>query len=329
MRKIYPFNNRLVIFALLAMIFTFSGCKPENNYRQTSEEIQKTNNSNYSSSISKNIEASNIHELEIATTVPEIATSSSKIARDIPNPGIAEKKLESADKENIIEDMPDEEPEEIINSNQRDISSWQIYENEDLGVKFKYPDEYDIQEGNELKDFDIGKKKDISVAPKKEEAGTIFSIRAFSENFGIGIGEGCCFYYTDKPIDVNLPIDRIKDKLKDFRPFEIKKIKLNGKVGIKFYSIKEYVGFWVIETYLFPINNSIYANLMVESPILFHTESICNIQELCVGNYEAVAEIFLKKTEDMIKNKEFDRYDDGIMHKYNKFLDILATIELK
>lgn len=146
------------------------------------------------------------------------------------------------------------------------IGEYIPYKDDELGVNFLYPDNYRVKITEEMEDLDQGKIRYLRVISPEQKL--IFSIRAVSRDYSQGVREGCCFYYAAEPIDLELPENELVEKLYDFRPFNLRKDSLYAKKSLRFYSIKEYFDYWIIDSILLPMKNNKYSNMLITGPII-------------------------------------------------------------
>lgn len=75
-----------------------------------------------------------------------------------------------------------------------DTSDWKVYENDDLGVRFMYPDNFRIAgENREIQGIDRGKR--LLVAFESLKASQNFYVSIFSDDFSEGVSEGMPTYF--------------------------------------------------------------------------------------------------------------------------------------
>lgn len=146
----------------------------------------------------------------------------------------------------------------------------QKYTDPELSLNFNYPENCLIKTSKESPYLDKGKIKEINVLCGRN---IVISFKYISEDYEEGNGEGCCFYYSNKPLNTNLSYDVIKDRLKEFNPTEIKSTEVDGFKSIQFYSEKNYINTWEIQETIIPQNNGEYSNLLISSPDVNDLES--------------------------------------------------------
>ena len=149
-----------------------------------------------------------------------------------------------------------------------DTSNWKTYRNEELGFEFMHPSNCKVDINNNVEIFDTGKKTVVSLSDRCENK-IIFTFT--SEDYSVGVGEGCCFYYPGSPIDVS-SLDKINILVKDFKPMDVKKIKISDRDAIHFYGSKGYVDRSLVDYILLPYSRDGFANLLIESPALFTSQ---------------------------------------------------------
>ena len=209
-----------------------------------------------------------------------------------------------------------EEKIKYLENGEIDISNWKKYYNKELGIEFMYPEDYLIKIDSEVPGFDVGKKRDIHVTLKNEQV--IFSLSATSKDYAVGVGEGCCFYYSDEPLNTELDLDSVAELISDLEPVNLKKVVIDNQKGVQFYSLKSYVSIWAVDSVLLPYNRMDFTNLLITSPTLQMTEPIFE--------NDKGEEIIKKELINSIKNKDYLK-DDGVAHLYSLFNQILKTFK--
>lgn len=195
-------------------------------------------------------------------------------------------------------------------------NNWEKYYNKELGVEFMYPGDYVIKVDSEIPGFDVGKKRDIHVTSKNGQV--IFSLSVTSEDYAVGVGEGCCFYYSDEPLNTKLDLDSVTELISDLEPVNLKKVVIDNHEGVQFYSLKNYVSIWAVDSVLLPYNRMDFTNLLITSPTLQMTEPLFENRK---GE-----EVIKKELINSIENKDFLKNSE-IVHLYDLFNQILETFK--
>jgi hypothetical protein len=149
---------------------------------------------------------------------------------------------------------------------------WEVYKNDEMGIEFKYPKDLEIRERREMADLDIGKKLEIS-AIKADKHRSVFSIEFTSKDFGEGISEGCCYYFSGETLDLGLSNEEVEKNIN--AQFEkkapiknLKRLSIGGKNGVSFFKLSSYIGNVIHQAFIIPISNEIYSNAFISSPSL-------------------------------------------------------------
>jgi len=139
------------------------------------------------------------------------------------------------------------------------------YTNDELGFSFKTIKNIEVVEENENKRFDTGKRKSFRLINKGR---FLASIDFTSSDYAEGVGEGGCTYYSGYSININESYDELLSKVQCFNPKELKKIKIDNKDAIRFYSKTEYANQWINEMMILPFNKNGYTNIVINGPVL-------------------------------------------------------------
>ncbi len=199
-----------------------------------------------------------------------------------------------------------------------DTRQWATYENTLLGIRFKYPKFYTIHE-EEQSTLDIGKQFSVTVS------GPIgaMTVRLTSEDYEIGInGDGCCFYFSAPPLDLTLSHEEltkiINQKLGRFIPISaLEKTKIVGREALHFYNFESYTSIWPKETFLLPLHNQNFSNMMIVGPALGDFPYENDREETETKN----------KAKKSVENKSFLR-DPDIARSYKTYQTMLDTLEI-
>lgn len=192
-----------------------------------------------------------------------------------------------------------------------DTSNWETYRNEEFGFEFKHQGDCNVDADDKIETFDAGKKTVVSLGGSQCKNKIIFTLT--SSDYGVGIGEGCCFYYPGASIDTESPIDEINILIKNFRPIETEKVKINNRDAIHFYGLKGYVDISLVDYILLPYSRNGFSNLLIESPALF----ISQYEEGKAGK---------NQEQEIIKsfnNKEYSKNSDQIFNAVMESLNFL------
>lgn len=150
-------------------------------------------------------------------------------------------------------------------------ADWKTYRNTELGVEFSYPAEYEVNESREITGIDTGKRFNVSLVSKnnaKEYVPMPFNIVVTSRDYKEGAGEGCCSNYSSDPLDLQLSLEAISDKIKKLEPFSLRRVQLGNVDALRFYSIRNYIDFWVNDSLLSPYKRGNFDNLVISGSIL-------------------------------------------------------------
>jgi hypothetical protein len=190
-----------------------------------------------------------------------------------------------------------------------DTSNWLTYRNEEYGFEFKYPKEYTIKINKEGV-MDIGKRQDINILSNSDNV--IISFITTSKDYTEGISEGCCFYYSGDKIDENSSIIEINKSIDMLNPISIQKTTIDNRFTVRFYSVKSYNDFWVIDSLLIPLNKKGY-NLLISS------KNIYSIMKNENYTMDKIKELFIQK----IKKDQYFFKDSS----YKIFENILESVK--
>lgn len=173
--------------------------------------------------------------------------------------------LSGCNKKPVGNEMAINEPGQIEEEN-----VWKEYSDDDLGLSFKYPSEYNIYVEKEGP-LDKGRKKEIIIRNREENIVTFIGT---SFDYESGIEEGCCFYFSDEKIDISKSDDFIKEQISSLKPVNLEKIQ-NENNYLKFQSIKKYQDFFGVESLLIPLKKqeSEFSNVLVSGPVLIRNEN--------------------------------------------------------
>ena len=192
--------------------------------------------------------------------------------------------------------------------------NWKTYRDEELNIEFQYPASYYIKTSNESL-FDTGKKKSIVVIDENKR---IFLLSAMSKDYGVGVGEGCCYHYSGDTINTKLSLNEISDTIKKLNPIDIKRVTVDGIDGVRFFGIDSYIEAWGSDKILLPFQHGVYNNIMFYSHVLEYTDHEYD-------NAEDAAEQE-KQLGENLKNKNFLN-NSQIATSYNLFNQILSTFK--
>lgn len=137
---------------------------------------------------------------------------------------------------------------------------WLTFENDELGLTFRYPEILGLQTSTQLAGFDEGKKFEVS--------STNFAIAAISSDFAPGIAEGCCFYFSGDPLELGTSdaavIEQLELQLGEISGFE--RVTIDQQEAARFLRTNVYADTWQTETFILPYEKFGFANLMISGP---------------------------------------------------------------
>ncbi len=173
-----------------------------------------------------------------------------------------------------------------------DSSSWKTFEDEEIGIAFKYPGGKEAKLESELNGIDTGDKKEIATED--------FTVTLTSEDYGMGISEGCCYYFPGKTVDLSQADESVKSVIsKELgEVYNFERVSVDGKAAVHFLRVNSYIASSVVETLLIPYDHEIYSNIMISGSRSDFFESEEAIQEY-IENFESneVFEKFLASFE--------------------------------
>ncbi|PIR41908.1 MAG: hypothetical protein COV30_01145 [Candidatus Yanofskybacteria bacterium CG10_big_fil_rev_8_21_14_0_10_37_15] len=142
-------------------------------------------------------------------------------------------------------------------------ATWQTYRNEELGIEFKHPSGSTVQAENAFPGLDTGEKIGISILGLQGD--NALSLVAVSEDFDLGVGEGCCFFFKGPSISLDSSDTQIASELSSELGYVRieKRVNMAGKQGIRFLRLNSYVTFWPALSTIIPINSGPYTNVLV------------------------------------------------------------------
>ena len=172
------------------------------------------------------------------------------------------------------------------------------YNNYKLGFSLEVESKCLVNEEKSSVNFDEGKRESFIIKCNGRNVG---SIDFTSEDYEEGVGEGCCFYYSNKSIDLSKSNNVLMNELQSFYPKDIKRISLDEKAALRFFSKKEYVNDWVKEMIVLPFNKNGYTNVVINGPVLKEMER-GNDYDVMTLNLDSEENILF---ENLIKSLKF------------------------
>ncbi|HCM67716.1 MAG TPA: hypothetical protein DIS62_01770 [Candidatus Kerfeldbacteria bacterium] len=153
-----------------------------------------------------------------------------------------------------------------------DTSDWLTYRDEELGISFKYPANYSVSIGRELQGFDVGLRKNISVAHGDD---VVLGLIATSADYGEGVGEGTKGYVNGQPVDLN-DFENLYALLNDnyIAASQPRPVRLNEIIAARyFYAVSGLGSAWINEGIILPLESNKYSNVVINLPIVTSTPS--------------------------------------------------------
>lgn len=158
-------------------------------------------------------------------------------------------------------------------------ASWETFENEEIGVQFRYPPELEwTLSEREISGIDIGLMRRYNFSGLVEGVDVSFSIQATSEDFGLGISEGCCWYYSGPALNLDQTNEEIMDDLteetenekivgdytgKFLKAYNLEKLSFGSKQVARFTSLGVFVGYMLKDMYLIPNPDGDFTNFVI------------------------------------------------------------------
>jgi len=140
------------------------------------------------------------------------------------------------------------------------------YVNEDVGISFEYQDDYLIDERSEMVDFDLGKMWRVSVSDSDHNQ--LFHLIMTSKDFVLGSSEGCCYYYSGKPIEPNLTMKELNEIWERANILTLEQTFLDERPAYSFIRANSYVSYALYDSLLLPYEFGDYTNILITGPYL-------------------------------------------------------------
>lgn len=160
-------------------------------------------------------------------------------------------------------EMEDESIKETDNIN--------YYLNVETGLYFEYPTAYRTRENTELEGFDEGELSSVSVY--NEQDNIVLHAQATSEDYAVGVGEGCCYYFNST-LDLSDSVENLQSAVEEqLRSIYLpQKIMIGGRQAFAFYYATSYANTVLKPAIIIPIENDIYSNIFIWGPTVFEVE---------------------------------------------------------
>ncbi len=201
--------------------------------------------------------------------------------------------------------------------NEENNSDWRTYTNQQALFGLNIPPGYSLKEqsGNSSGEANNQDATMVTVTITDPSGGDILTVNTATKGFQAQIIEGCCAYYTSKPIDTRLAIDDIEKLLSGFYPFATRKTIVSSNVAIRFYRMFSYGDVWAFDTLLIPREaaEGIFGNIVVSGPFL--------------PGVEHVDETSRDKLKEKILTKEY-LSDLGLASRVKMFEKIIRTLTI-
>ncbi len=153
-----------------------------------------------------------------------------------------------------------------------DDATWKTYRNDEINLEFRYPEDYKVSEGKEMKGFDSGQMRTITIQNLDQNFSV--TIQATSPDYSQGVGEGCCFSYAGKKIDLTLTDNELQKEINSQLGkgggsiLKMQRQPIGGKASVRFFRINSYSEQCVEETILIPLDGPVFTNILISSPNL-------------------------------------------------------------
>ncbi len=244
---------------------------------------------------------------------------------------IIESKGVSISKEEVEKVMSDE-VSTVKESSQELAKEWRQFKDEKTGLTFSYPARMEIGyfEDDSENPVNQGHHTEVRIFSNVDEVDR-FNMRFsfYSEDFARGAGEGCCFDYAGKPIDISQVNYDILNTLSPYIEFYDakqylfgpKRVEVGGREALSYYDISIYVASWVTNRVVLPFDQDPFSNLLIVGPQLAITDP--NFDE---GDFESIKEKFNRENgelEERIKSGEYRKEDEEL------FWEIVDSIRLE
>lgn len=156
------------------------------------------------------------------------------------------------------------------------FNDWETYSDQELGLSFKYPQGEELNIYSQAPD-DIGEKKVFSSES--------FSMVITSSDYAEGVGEGCCFYFSGPPFNIERSLNEITlDLEKTFGALSQVSIVSFGEgendKAIFFVRKNNYISSSRIPSYLIPFDHTPYANILLSGKEITSGEGINEKEKL-------------------------------------------------
>ncbi len=192
--------------------------------------------------------------------------------------GVENKKIYIVDSAKVSEknekliDKEEQPKIKISTSTKKQITeNWKTYQNDELGISFSYPKDYQVKVKREM-ELDDGKRLNIKVLT--DTRSDLLTLSATSPDFKVGVEEGCCYNYSASTLNIDVSIEKIEQELRTLNPVNTEIVNNSIMKGVKFVSIKEYISFSAQNSLLIPIEKAPFTNILVTGPIIVTSELI-------------------------------------------------------
>lgn len=177
-----------------------------------------------------------------------------------------------------------------------------FYANADYGIKFSYPDN-DIRVDDKVSDLDKGKRVSISTSG--------FSMVLTSEDYELGLNEGCCYYFSGASVNLKSAQADIEKRFGSVYDFQI--VNVSGKDGFQFIRFNKYVSVMPVLSLLVPVSGHGFSNLLISGPTLGNFVKDDNPDEAAAIDY--------------INNKQYEE-DEDYKNNLVRFQSVISSIVL-
>ena len=249
--------------------------------------------------------------VSIVLSLIAIGLSIASIVYSLEEPLMEEDVQVTIDEDVADQDLAEDTDETESQTNQGIMT----YSNEELGISFDYPAGYRISESEELEGFDQGELLTISVFSETNDL--IFQAKATSSDYALGVGEGCCYYFSG-----TLDMDKSSNELGDIIEDQLQEIFVKYKAdvgnfdGMGFYYATSYATTNIVAANIVPVNHAIYSNVFFTSGVLWSQDGSYN------ENIENIREVF-DLNDLQMGDQLYPELDDGLTQEY---FDIVNSI---